>query len=943
MGKNNNIDIRIIQLGKWQIPKSKSLLEGIGNNESNYLAIGYFDMIEIVKAGGDEENSGSDHPLSQAYHGLPRHRSTDAPEEYTMQELILFTDVREDRIRQERIEQFWEADSLLMFISLIHVDNESQIDKIIKIIDEKFDNREYLYYFSFDYSGIVLLTKNIGVKEYTELMFRLNYEKVGDEKLIRDSYSMFGLHKIKLKKYFEQAEKGYQYLDDIPGSEDISIVINIGIQNFTEYLKFIDIVEKTGAKIKKCGLLGRHDISIINDVGDLRWLVYMQHLLDQYTVEDKGKNGNRPFYTHETFVKVKIDGEYSDASGNWVDPYYDKVKEELDKLCHNFEVQLECKSKKYNGEYNIPIQAVKHSILSILKNRFAEDFVLCMYSSFCEFVLYLTEKMESQDDDPAEFEMCYTQYFKGLNSLVNSAMHSERQFIQATAFNALIYDVPSKIMAFYVALIYDMQKIIGSNEEEKYTFLLTPSFSNEIAVEIISYKKDKNPKSRILMVNINERSLYNPNGVARRMAHEVAHYVGNEIRRREYRKECFEVSIIHIIICDILHKAFIEVEDFYALYKNIMNCFPNDARFNQSQLNYSEDLIRVGAQIAEQFMGNSEVMKLLYGHVHCIISESFLDRKVDLEEKRLQLTEYISQICVLQTGSMNNLFGHILMAEVWSEAEVEIITKLVMSDIEQKIKYINRDRELLLRTGQIEQNVVLGGSRRLLERKTVGQYAEMLRSIYSEAFADIQMILLMNFGYKDYLNGFLVDEDIDLNDLQERVDDLTRISIVVLIMNQVGLWDELRRETCFPEESGARLQQLHSVIRRECIVTVRGVKYDSLMVIERIRDLINKLENKLNDEMEDRKGKQNGLIFPEEEGYLDTATKNVFINIQLFRYLLICVGTSVKKYLQQDNIERIRKLRKVVNTIIKCDDMKETFKTVCEEVNEYREVIFSNI
>lgn len=84
-----------------------------------------------------------------------------------------------------------------------------------------------------------------------------------------------------------------------------------------------------------------------------------------------------------------------------------------------------------------------------------------------------------------------SEYFKGLNSLVNSAMHSERQFIQATAFNAIIYDVPPKIMAFYVAMISDLQKIVHTRTDKTYTFFLAPSFANQISVKIFSYEAEE--------------------------------------------------------------------------------------------------------------------------------------------------------------------------------------------------------------------------------------------------------------------------------------------------------------------------------------------------------------------------------------------------------------------------------------------------------------------
>lgn len=291
-------------------------------------------------------------------------------------------------------------------------------------------------------------------------------------------------------------------------------------------------------------------------------------------------------------------------------------------------------------------------------------------------------------------------------------MHSERQFIQATAFNALIYDVPSKIMAFYVAMIHVIQEIIKSNDDKNYTFLLTPSFSNEICVKTISYQKEELPHDRILMVSINEKSLYNPRGVSRRMAHEVAHYVGDEIRNRQQRKECFELSVIYIILNGILHSVFIETETFYPLIENIWRVLPEDKRFALSEMNYSEALISVGAQIAEEFSGNPEIMQLLNEHIRNIVG-GVADRK-----KRLK--NYISQIIELQAGSSNNILGEILTVDTWSSTEIGIMVNLIMGDVKEKIYHINRDHEYLLCVGELEQSIALNKLDGILERKTIG-------------------------------------------------------------------------------------------------------------------------------------------------------------------------------------------------------------------------------
>ena len=509
--EDNKIDVRIIQLAKWQVPKSESVLSF--SDDPAYVSIGYFDLLHVERV---DITPGKEHPLLQAYKASHRYRmkregqKKEVSENYTVQEMMAFTSQSETLFTLKEIEEFWNNESLLIFVSLIHIDNDSDIKQIIGKIKDTFKDKSYLVYFSFDYSGIILFAKGMGFKTYLELIFQLNYNHLQGEKLIRDTYSLFAMNKEKLKEYFECLDNGKE-MEQLPSGEEIfSASVNIGIQNYKIYENFVAEIKNKKLRFKeeKYGLFGRHDVSIVNDEADLSWLVQMQYLLDRYTQKSERQSAGDLFSTYETFIRVPEIKDFEDVISGQKDILYN-AKTKLAGICHRYYDELSKKGDILNGEYQIPVQAVEYSILGILKNRFAEDFVSCMYESFCAFLEYLTEKMSESDVNSENFDKCFSSYFWALSALVNSAMHSERQFIQATAFNAIIYDIPPKIMAFYVAVINALQKIIRSDADRRYTFLLTPSFHNEIVVKIISYEEAP-PHDRLLMVSINEQSLYNP-------------------------------------------------------------------------------------------------------------------------------------------------------------------------------------------------------------------------------------------------------------------------------------------------------------------------------------------------------------------------------------------------------------------------------------------------
>lgn len=943
MTQNKEQDIRIIQLSKWQIPKSKSVMEYMG--EAAYLSIGYFDMIDVCKV--QEEGI---HPLLAAYGMSHRHdaqrngqRTISLLENYTMQELIIFADVKSKRFNQEEIDTFWRADSLVMFVSLIHIDSESDVHKIIENIHNCFNGKEYLVYFSFDYSGIILLAKNMGMKEYLRLLFRLNYDNKDREQWIRDSNSFFGFSKKELKEYFDEFDRAddikeaLSHMNSSNFDERFSVSVNVGVQNYNVYRKFKENVEAIGPKISEYGLFGRHDISLVNEDADLKWLVYVQYLLDKFTRVDAGQKEDQLLSTHETFVKLSPMGDFEDTEKNRENSFYDSVKENLDALCDDFVQKLD--EERYNGEYKIPVLAVKYSILSILKNGFAEDFVLCMYQSFCEFIQYLSEKMAHEKDDIMEFDKCFSNYFRGLNSLVNSAMHSERQFIQATAFNAIIYDVPPKIMAFYIAMINEFQQMIRSEKDKQYTFLLTPSFYNEISMDVISYNRERPPHNRILMVKINERSLYNPQEVIRRMAHEVAHYVGDDLRIRELRKKHTKLSIIYIILSHVLHEVFLETDDIYDLIEEIEQELSARTRFGDDEENYSEDLMAILPNIADEFCRNNKIGICICGYIEAMLKAYLGEQSTELEDiqnVRGRLWDYLMLIAGRCYLFHQEISKDAFCTKKFGEMEIQVLKNFIWEDVKEEIVYINREREILMYDrGKISQSAIRRSGSGILNERVVGEFVKSIASMYSESFADIEMLLLANISYASYLEGFIIDEGLDVDTLHVHLEDLSRISMVVFAMQFAGIWDSSGCEAHFSEsQKGVRekLQKLQSKIGKQINILKATISDQGKEGVGAYYGIGKTFAGK-----GEKDGESLEMMW-EVGDTLPHSSDNVtfYINEKLFIYLIECINRSVEHYSKGEKCEKISKLRKTIQTVADFEEVETVFGIICETIRDYK-------
>lgn len=865
------IDSREIRLGKWNIPRNTEA--GFLNEGAVYHALGYFDMIGIEKIVEKEEKNSENHPLVCAYDHSSR-LNKNFPDNFFVQEIKAFTNISDDPefgFSDIQIEEFWKNDSLILCFSMLQLYLDANVDSILEKIREVFSGVNYLYYFTLDYSGIILLAKDISVKDYNELMFKINYNNKEGKKQVKDTFSIYGLQKEKRQNIFDKfsnlewdKRSIEEYLNE---EENYEIAVNISVQNFLAYDSFrkdLDKFEKKYEyKSEAFKLSGRHDISIVNRDADMVWLLFVQFLLDQYAQESIGD-----FYAYESFVKVKLQESYPDQKSAFEG--YKCLIKRIEDTRDAFEQNA--RTCGYDS-YCIPVKEVCASIISILDNGFAEDFVICVYQPFIEFLEYLDKKMTEQINDERgigvqyseEFDKCFCAYFDGLNALVNSAMHTDRQFIRATSFSDIFYDVPPKIMAVYVAIIYKIREIMQVDGENKYTFFMAPSFSDEVSVKIISYKEREMPCDRILKVSINERSLYNPAAVVRRMTHEIAHFVGDEIRQRPMRMEKIITSMVHIILLQILHEDFKYGESLVCLRDNVIKNIINDCGIDCKKDNYSYDLSRLYKRIID-YMITAEMT------VHEEIRKYIFSETDDmLRDGRYN---YFSEVIRRD----KNRHGGVVIDELRRELNLtkiqkEYLSKLILQDV---ITEMTR----LAGISNEESVVSTAGNTIMRSKEPLKKYARALISLYSETYSDLQMILLLGISYEEYLKGFVNDEKLDVYAVVGNNEDISRIAVISLLMQENGKW---KKEVDLNAEENI-------VILHENVITFQR----------------------------DMKEKNSPYRYQ---------------NQNLKEYLNVCMEMSKEQY-KKKKFE-LEELRGVIRVLVEYNDAKQVYSTICSVISKY--------
>ena len=62
--------------------------------------------------------------------------------------------------------------------------------------------------------------------------------------------------------------------------------------------------------------------------------------------------------------------------------------------------------------------------------------------------------------------------------------------------------------------------------------------------------------------------------------------------------------------------------------------------------------------------------------------------------------------------------------------------------------------------------------------------------IYTEAFADLQSVIILNLSFQDYLNCFINEEDFDVSNIKNNLLDLGRIVIVSKLFFNINVWND---------------------------------------------------------------------------------------------------------------------------------------------------------
>lgn len=824
MKNNKDIDCRILTLEKWNIPKTSTIIRHFdewndenSNNTKKYMLFNYFDFVNVSPCNFDQ--------VYEAINIIKKNASDDT---HIQQNLVIFT---EDN--SERVEAFWNKKSYDNSISsyftmvkfnypeitnVIFKDCYNKIAQNIERIfyDNGIKDSDYLLYFTLDFSDMVIVAHDISIEVYQSILWQINFilnnDQCNDEakyKPIKDSMTLYGI----VSDIYMQIQESDLSCCKVH-KEKFSLSIKISVQNQDLLLKFLKKVYPLlpTPPVKK-GVFGRYDVEFLIDESDLYNVVLIQKEIDLLIDEVNNKN--------EVFNTVKIDvlpcfniipNSTPSIINNSTSGFYDLAKDTLIKLHKEYERGM----RDNSIEDFFSLYDINRAVIEILKNGFSEDYALCIILPLIRFMQYNIDR-PPKDGERKSFYDLHKAFFENIILLAHCTMHNERKFIQAPAFNAVVTDVPPKLLAFYNAVSWLLTDILTDNTEtgQDFTFMFAPDFRRQIHVTPISHGNDKD--DRIFTIYINEEMLYNPHRVVTILSHETAHYVGDKIRNREIRaKKIFE-SIIYVLMNSKMKGSFLSLLSHISpliseqLFENF-KVFLNNSKTTEEkeiQIGYLSDV--------RNFFNTYNYFEYIFGTADfqnniCCFTKEHLAKNTDLKKaiKDNGLNHFDEDIKCSYLSNIDN-----------EDYIVDVVIRCILKSITDNYKQINKDPS-----------------------NTVEIIREVL-SAFSEAYADLIMINVLDISSDEYLE-IIQSEGSNYNskgNIKSSIDSLSiiiRIHAVLKAVYGSEDIDKIINNSAFShvinDETLELIEECVCQYLKSCIASIDNNKF-SLDKIEKLKNI----------------------------------------------------------------------------------------------------------
>nr|WP_308624380.1 hypothetical protein [uncultured Eisenbergiella sp.] len=726
--------------------------------EWDYLSFGYFDGLNV---GENLFASGKTGFEELWNYTVQQKRKLNGS--YSEQTIFGFrcdedTDVRESN--------FWEHnnDMEYPFLFIVLIQDAQRGKKLTELwegrraleVELSDDSMQAISYLTLDTSDLLLVLKcreyERGAKTIDGFHTGLKdtvLQKMGWQ--LRYSYSICSVRK--------------EVLNDVKKAAKIRGIINtVHIHVIEKYPGSIekiynDIKKKFPGKTDKRSVLGCNDEVII--LKDIPWNDFLLFYADQEGLLNHSSQEYRSHIIGVTTILGEASSERKDTSRRCKAINSETLSEMLRKKISREDF--------FSVSENGSCQAVKKGLLSILnslekyeKAQF-DDYTFISSIKPMEILIRLIE--EAGQYEISKYAGFY-EFLEGFNLYTQNSVHSDRQFTEVPDFNIRIYDTPVKMNAFYNAVIAELKKLLNTLNEDRvkrqYEFLACPGVVDNMQVREIYHSVSD--ALRLFLVDIPEKQVFDPKLMMIMLSHEISHFVGRGIRKRDYRLECMNIMLAKVFVRylrqslrqETAAKGIAEEEEHFG-YIAGDEYWSSLEREVKKQLLRLMPLERENRFIEKRFTKMDEDKKEWW--------KKYLNKYSDYTRMLVHLLpEHMNLICWDE-----RLFLYPVQREELYQLGRGETSENARSKAE-KLKYI---------IDECKMNFV-NFSEWNRERISVYSVVDKMVYLFKECFADLGAVLLLNLSIKDYLWAFLksaADQGMNAESIIES-DDLLRILLI---------------------------------------------------------------------------------------------------------------------------------------------------------------------
>ncbi len=711
---------------------------GLSSQKSD-IAFSYFSQSAVKEEADTKKSNGNKcHLLQKAYETAMSRNSSNNSNRF----LIAFTDIVKAKKNdwdhtQEEIDDFWEKNNTkLLFLTMINLKQSSGIEAGIKFINEVFDGSKHLTYFTFDHCDLLVFCRKNSFEEYGSLIKRLtskdlvskdstSKEPTFNDTVIANVYSFFQLKKLDNV--------------DIKTTCKSHALIRLKIDDSNQANNLWNEIKSNFPKAKRQIFFDHFNCGFYLSNANLNCLSKISNTINQYE--------------HELIVSVDDDNDESSCKKQ-IDDDFSCKNQMHDNLVNKKNINNTFKrfDKLFRDVYqnhglsfpsnnhssiNVWLRWLESSLnfaVSLMNNPISRNIGMCLVPQYLDLLDYgikfygKMDEVFGDNDNIEKMSQSMFVFFSDIAILVDSMNCGYRQFSQLPSYHFPSFEVPSKIMEYYIAVAHELMLLFREDEDKEtiYSILITPQFIDHLGVTSIADQRVLE-NDQWLEIVIGESSFYTLQLTTQTLGHEISHFVGQKTRCREKRKEfvleyayCLLINLVRKKIKEKLNnEPFNDVLELVGKQEDIQISL-NDVEPDQI-IQTAEKMFKIAQETIPQYNTQSE------------------NRMINLESCIFLLVNYVTE---------NPRIYQILLKHIVNSVNFLSKDPLLKRSMELSIDEILYQNLSELTVDYSDDNVVIKD--KLSSFEDLNLDFKLALGYFKETFADLQAIMTFDMNWEHY-------------------------------------------------------------------------------------------------------------------------------------------------------------------------------------------------